>query len=105
MQLHRIGEATFKIALVVREGTMSTDFQLVYVEHSRDFRPDTMENAYEGYGPSLGIVLCTTDLGIRCYTQKERTAGEGGSQSTVERRIILKPKVVLESVIDALDLE
>jgi len=57
-----------------------------------------------------GNVLCTTELGLRCITRKGTTSnisvnGEGGGKQgdVFERRLLLLPKVVLDSAVDALD--
>ena len=97
-QLRRIAQTAAKVALVSREGTMSTDFEIVFIEHNRDFQPTSMENLYEGYGPSRGRVLCTTELGLQCFTNVGRE-GREELEHTIEKRIALKPKVVLDSVL------
>jgi len=82
---------------------MSTNFDVVAVEHGQPFDGTEMTDAFEDYGTSMGAVLCTTDLGLRCSTRKS-TGGSGQEQEGyVERRLLLRPKVVLESVVDVLD--
>ncbi|TDL19909.1 hypothetical protein BD410DRAFT_821993 [Rickenella mellea] len=103
-QIRSIAEAAYRIAVVVREGTMSTDFQVTFIEHSRTFSSDRMDNVYEGYGSSRGTVLCTTELGLRCFTQRGTDARSRADDGfVVDRLDVLKPKVVLESVLQALD--
>ncbi|KAI5116260.1 hypothetical protein M0805_008165 [Coniferiporia weirii] len=101
-QLRRIAELANRLAFVLREGTMSTDFQPLFVESVREFSPLTMENVYEGYGPSKGRVLCTTEVGLQCLTNKGKD-GKDFSPQTIERRVVLKPRVVLESIVQVLD--
>ncbi len=93
------------------------------------FDPETMENVYAGYGNERCRVLCTVELGLafrRRLPQEERedesvdgdgmpakTAGLGadgrvpslGSTDAgmrMDRTLLLKPKVLLESVVDIL---
>ncbi|THG99726.1 hypothetical protein EW145_g7211 [Phellinidium pouzarii] len=101
-QLRRIAELANRLAYVLREGTMSTDFQPLFVESVREFSPLTMENVYEGYGPSKGRVLCTTEIGLQCLTNRGKD-GKDFSSQTIERRVVLKPRVVLESIVQVLD--
>ena len=74
---------------------MSTNFEIIAVENGMQFSGKEMTDAFEDYGSSGGAVLCTTDMGLSCGTR----TGEG----MVERRLLLRPKVVLESVADVLD--
>ena len=101
-QIRRIVDSAYKFALVIKEATMSTNFHAVYVDSAKDFRSSQMENLYEGYGPSQGHVLCTIAIGLQSATNRGRD-GKDFSELTIEKRLVLKPKVVLESVIDLLD--
>lgn len=101
-QLRRIAELANRLAFVLREGTMSTDFQPMFVESVREFSALSMENVYDGYGPSRGRVLCTTEIGLQALTNKGKD-GKDFSASTIERKVVLKPRVVLESVVQMLD--
>ena len=101
-QLRRIVDIASKTALVIREGTMSTDFTPYFVDASKEFDPNTMHNIYEGYGPSRGVVLCTAEMGLRCYTNNGRE-GRTLGENEIEKLVVLKPKVVLESVVQILD--
>lgn len=100
--MRRIANAVYKLAKITREEIMSTNFDVVAVEHGQPFDGTEMTDAFEDYGTSLGGVLCTTDLGLICSTRKT-TGGLGQEQGFVERRVLLRPKVVLESVADVLD--
>lgn len=64
------------------------------------FSGKDMTDAFEDYGTSVGAVLCTTDLGLGCSARK--STGGMGQEGYVERRLLLRPKVVLESVADVL---
>ncbi|KAJ7587956.1 hypothetical protein C8J56DRAFT_785725, partial [Mycena floridula] len=94
-QVRRISSAVYKLAKITREDIMSTNFEIIAVENGIQFSGKDMTDAFEDYGSSGGAVLCTTDMGLSCATRK----GEG----LVERRLLLRPKVVLESVADVLD--
>ena len=103
-QVRRIANAVFKLAKITREDIMSTNFEVVAVEHGQAFDGQEMTDAFEDYGTSLGAVLCTTDLGLSCSARKS-TGGLGHAQheAFVDRRLLLRPKVVLDSVVDVLD--
>lgn len=114
-QLRRIAELANRFSFILREGTMSTDFQPLFVESVRDFNPATMENLYAsahgtgseggnaGMGISRGRVLCTTEIGLQCLTQKGREGSKDINSQTIERRVVLKPRVVLENIVQMLD--
>lgn len=59
-----------------------------------------------------GKVLCTTELGLRCVTRQGKTSipgevldaeGKVSQRDLMETRILLPPKVVLDSAVEALD--
>jgi hypothetical protein len=103
-QVRRIANAVYKLARITREEIMSTNFEVVAIEHRQDFDMKEMTDAFEDYGTSIGAVLCTTDLGLSCSTRKSvHGLGQGEPEGYVERRLLLRPKVVLESVADVLD--
>lgn len=116
-QLRRIAELANRFSFVLREGTMSTDFQPLFVESVREFNPSMMENLYASAagtsseagsgavmnGTSRGRVLCTTEIGLQCLTNKGRDNGKEFNAQTIERRVVLKPRVVLENIVQMLD--
>jgi len=103
-QVRRIANAVFKLAKITREEIMSTNFDVVAVEHGQSFDRKEMTDAFADYGTSVGAVLCTTDLGLSCSTRKSKGGvGQKEQEGNVERRLLLRPKVVLESVVDVLD--
>ncbi|KAH7928098.1 hypothetical protein BV22DRAFT_1083726 [Leucogyrophana mollusca] len=103
-QVRRISKAACRLAQVTREEIMSTNFEVVAVDNGKGFDALEMSDAFEDYGSSKGVVLCTTELGLRCSTRKptSETAGPAEEGST-ERRLLLRPKVVLESAVDVID--
>lgn len=99
-QVRRISKAVLKLEKVARQETMSTCFEVVVADPLHPFVPEGMQDAFGEYGPSKGAVLATTELGLRCVTRvvTEREAGD----VRLEERVLLQPKVVLESVLDVL---
>lgn len=77
---------------------MSTCFEVVVGDSSQPYDAGTMGDAFGEYGPSRGAVLATTELGLKCTT-RIGTADD----AALQRRTLLQPKVVLESVLDVLD--
>jgi hypothetical protein len=82
------------LARVTREEIISTNFEVLAVNHGTTFDGHTMVNVFEQYGTSKGRVLCTSEIGLRCF----RT----GSEERGNLRTLVPPKVVLESVIQVL---
>jgi len=130
-QLRRIAEAVYRLARVTREEILSTSFEVVLVESGETFDEGSMSNKMRDYeefiaddaasvhsyssgksggaragGPNTGKVLCTTELGLRCMTRKSKrasTASEDNTEEPFENRILLLPKVVLNSALEAID--
>ncbi|KAI0034230.1 hypothetical protein K488DRAFT_77385 [Vararia minispora EC-137] len=100
-QTARIAASACKLARVVKEDIMSTNFELLFVEQGAPFVPDEMTNAYAGFGAARGAVLCTTELGLQCLTRK-RVKRDCEEDETTARTLLL-PKVILESVAQVLD--
>ena len=100
--LRRIAQSASRVSNVMKEHTVSTEFRTFFIEHRKEFNTSTMENLYEGYGPSSthGKVLCTTEIGLQCFTNLRKDERD---RNLVERRIVLRPKILLESVIELLD--
>lgn len=57
--------------------------------------------------PDSGRVLCTTELGLRCTTRRDaRTSGfpdTGAEGDAFESRMLLLPKVLLDSAMDVIE--
>jgi hypothetical protein len=115
-QLRRIAEAVYKLAKVTREEILSTSFEVVLVESGTAFDGLDMSNAFQEFQASAHVpvgadrVLCTTELGLRCVTRKgkgalssEAVAGAEKEGNVFEKRVLLQPKVVLDSAVDVLD--
>ncbi|EMD34021.1 hypothetical protein CERSUDRAFT_117535 [Gelatoporia subvermispora B] len=141
--LVRIGQSAERIASAMKEGVMSTVFQVTWIpprgtkrkekekEPERWFDWATMENIYAGHASERSRVLCTVELGLTCTRRTGPTAGDSDSTSqengslngsvngygtngstglnyermsepVLTRNLLLKPKVLLESVTDIL---
>ena len=101
-RVHHIAQTVSKLARVMREDIMSTNFEVVLVEHGEVFDARRMADAFADYGASTGAILCTTELGLGCSTR--RACGLPNSEpAAVERRLLLQPKVLLESAMDAIN--
>jgi hypothetical protein len=96
----RISRAVYKLAQVTREEIMSTNFEVILVEHGTNFDPRRMIDAFPDHATSRGTILCTTELGLSCTTRKATDASTPTAPASVERRLLLPPKVVLESALD-----
>lgn len=103
-QVVRITRSIVKLERVSREEIMSTNFDVIAVDPNDSFDPDLMTDAFHEYTTSHGSLLCTMELGLKCTTRKSLGSPNGEKQEiTYERRILLLPRVVLESVLEALD--
>jgi hypothetical protein len=94
----------FKLALqlnkIVMEEITSADLRTVIVPFETTYSAEQMEDAYVDGDPATGgvRVLCTTDLGLR---RRTRMATSGEKQW--DDKLLLKPKVALQTVVDSMD--
>ena len=83
---------------------MSTCFDVIAVNQNDPFDPNGMSDAFGDYVASQGSILATTDLGLRCTTRmRGNEPFDAHEDVRLEQRMLLQPKVVLESVLDVLD--
>ncbi|KAI0041180.1 hypothetical protein FA95DRAFT_765878 [Auriscalpium vulgare] len=66
------------------------------------FDPATMQNVYAGFGSEQAGVLCTTAFGLEMVRARKRGA-DSSAEGELERTLLLKPQVVLDSVTEFLD--
>ena len=103
-QTQRVVRSACALARVLHEDVMSTNFEVILAEQGRDFDTSSMANAFGTFGETSGVVLCSTELGLRCSTKKNaRAAADGLVEGIVDQKMLLLPKVVLEGVADILD--
>lgn len=102
-QVKRISKSACRIAQIIREEIMSTNFEVIGADSGRAFDAQEMVDAFEDYGSPRGAVLCTTELGLRCSTRKATAEPSASREESIERRLLLRPKVILESAVDMLD--
>lgn len=103
-QTQRVVRSACTLARVLHEDIMSTNFEVILAEQGNPFDPSCMINAFGGFGESSGAVLCSTELGLRCSTKKNaRAAADGLVEGTLDKTMLLLPKVILEGVADILD--
>ncbi|KAG7089520.1 hypothetical protein E1B28_011196 [Marasmius oreades] len=101
-QIRRITKTTCKLAQVTKEEIMSTCFEVVAIEHSDTFDPRRMCDSFSEYGASRGDIVTTTELGLQCRTRKSVSNG-GSVDGGTETRVLLAPRVILNSVLDFVD--
>ncbi|KAG2154053.1 hypothetical protein DEU56DRAFT_772607 [Suillus clintonianus] len=101
-QVKRISKAACRLAQVTKEEIMSANFEVIAADSGQPFDGQEMLDAFEDYKSSDGVVLCTTELGLRCSTRKA-TSDAPASDESIDRRILLRPKVVLESIVEVID--
>lgn len=102
-QLSRIVDTTRQLAWALKESIMSSHFEVVSVSPGNRFERGAMENVYAaagGGGSTQGGVLCTVELGLVCRTNRRVNGQESGS--TMEKNLLLRPKVLLDSVAEIL---
>ncbi|KAH9484102.1 hypothetical protein JR316_0003582 [Psilocybe cubensis] len=121
-QIRRISRAVLRLASITREEIMSTSFEVTIADPSGTFDDREMVDAFGEYGESHGLILVTMELGLKCVTRVapglelpdlcDNTEGHGGNNgmllngkdgSMLESRVLLQPKVVLESVLEVID--
>lgn len=106
--LHEISRLAFQFQRIAGECIVSSDLCPVVVENGTDFDPNRMTNEWADPRRSRRSVettpvLCTTQLGLVRETVRSKTGVEGGDeqwQATVT--ILLKPRVVLTTMLDEL---
>lgn len=101
-QVKRISKAACRLAQVTKEEIMSANFEVIAADSGQSFDGQEMMDAFEDYRSSDGVVLCTTELGLRC-SMSRATSDAPASEESIDRRILLRPKVVLESVVEVID--
>lgn len=130
-QLKRIAQRILRIASITREEILSTSFEIVIADPSAQAQPQAQQSFEKEFGAEMvdafgeytseskGRLLGTVELGLRCVTKVgERregagtggangvgpgSAGKDGGELKLESRLLLRPKVVLESVLEVLD--
>jgi hypothetical protein len=103
-QTQRVVRSACDLARVLHEDIMSTNFEVILAEQGRAFDPSCMTNAFGAFGESSAAVLCSTELGLRCSTKRNaRAAADGLVEETIDKTMLLLPKVILEGVADILD--
>ncbi|KIK91493.1 hypothetical protein PAXRUDRAFT_830793, partial [Paxillus rubicundulus Ve08.2h10] len=92
-----------RVNKIIGEDVTSGDFEVLAVPPATTFDGMMMEDSYDDEtSPSArgGKVLCATDLGLR---KKTRVGMVGEKEKQWEIKMLLKPKVALESVVDIMD--
>ncbi|KAH0833017.1 hypothetical protein J3R83DRAFT_12002 [Lanmaoa asiatica] len=102
-QVRCISKSACRIAKITREEIMSANFEVVGADSGRTFDAQEMVDAFEDYETPKGTVLCTTELGLRCSTRKATAEPTASREESIERRLLLRPKVILESGVEMLD--
>ncbi|KAJ6576577.1 hypothetical protein DFH09DRAFT_914824 [Mycena vulgaris] len=91
-QVGRMVKSVAGIAQICKEEIMSTNFDVIMVEPGQLFDERIMTDAFGvGEGESHGAVVATTELGLRRMTRR-------GNERTVEQQLLVRPKVILDSV-------
>ncbi|KAK2460280.1 hypothetical protein APHAL10511_007669 [Amanita phalloides] len=121
-QVRRLARSATRLATTLREEILSTSFDVIAMDHTHQFNPATMydymaphaqaqpggvTNGNNGAGTIEGAasaaVLATTELGLLCTTRMGNRESIGDEDVTIEKRLLLKPRVVLENVLEMLD--
>jgi hypothetical protein len=95
-----------RVNKIIGEDVTSGDFEVLAVPPATAFDGATMEDSYDdasspsARGGTMPKVLCATDLGLR---KKTRVGMVGEKEKQWEIKMLLKPKVALESVVDIMD--
>jgi len=87
----------------MREEIMSTCFDVIAVDQNDVFDSNQMADVFGDYVASRGAIIATTELGLRCTTRVQNAELLGVHDELIHQRVILQPRVVLESVLDVLD--
>jgi hypothetical protein len=96
--LKRIAQVALRLRKAIGEDITSGDIAAFCVQGGAVFDPAKMEDGHgdgPGHGGETSRVLCATHLGLRRAERVSR-----GGERVVEERVILKPKVALQSLLD-----
>ncbi|KAF8126543.1 hypothetical protein EV363DRAFT_1114790, partial [Boletus edulis] len=92
-QVKRISKSACRVAQIIREEIILTNFEVIGADSGRTFDAQEMVD----YGTPRGTVPCTTELGLRCSTNKATNLEPSASrEENIERQLLLRPKVILE---------
>lgn len=103
-KLSFLASLAMRVNKIVGEDVTSGDFEVLAVLPATAFDVTTMEDSYDDgrsaktRGNTVSKVLCATDLGLRKKTRMGMTG-----EKQWETKVLLKPKVALESVIEIMD--
>lgn len=95
-----------RVNKIVGEDVTSGDLEVLAVMPATPFDAASMEDSYDDGTPASSAggaarrVLCATDLGLR---KRTRVAMTGEKEKQWEIKMLLKPKVALESVVEIMD--
>ncbi|KAJ7328451.1 hypothetical protein DFH08DRAFT_319634 [Mycena albidolilacea] len=97
-QIAAISKYSLQLRTAIGEELVSEDLEVAYVEPSHAFEERTMEDTYatvrvedRSHKAIFDIVACTTDIGL----QRRKNI-------SCEAKVLLRPKVVLQSALDEL---
>ena len=100
-KLTEITAKAIKIREVISEGILSAHIELFCFDKGLTFDSQQMQDAYDvpGKGSSAQCydgesIICTTGLGLRCFTSKSNSTQTRGGERKLE--IVLKAKVVTQ---------
>ncbi|KAI0749351.1 hypothetical protein C8Q80DRAFT_1100411 [Daedaleopsis nitida] len=92
----------------MREGEHDGDEHGSQLSSFTDMTHHALVNGSGNGAPDSGRVLCSTELGLRCVTRRDTRAStvspEAGAESDAfETRMLLLPKVLLDSAMDVIE--
>ena len=111
-----IARTALALQRVVGEDVVACDYEVLVVRIDDEFDAGAMEDIYNGEigatGPPgiLPRVLSTVDLGLRRTEKVAAEGGDGGGEveaegeDGIETTMLLKPKVVLDTIVYELGL-
>ncbi len=86
----------FPFIKVAREGLLASDYELIRIEDGSKCSEDMKVDGELGTSNLGGIVICTRMLGLKAITSSVVT---GGTKAEPEEKILVKPVVVLRSIL------
>lgn len=101
-KLSFLASLAMRVNKIVGEDVTSGDFEVLAIPPATAFDVTTMEDSYDdgrsAKANNISKVLCATDLGLR----KKTRVGMTGERQW-ETKVLLKPKVALESIVEIMD--
>lgn len=98
-RIDAITKSALRLNQVLGEDFVSCDLSIAFIANDTVFDQEAMDDTSEGHGSRKKVdrVLCTTGMGLKRVVKETK-----GRRTRFDSEVILKPKIVVESVLASL---